>query len=270
MIKTVFVVGPTAIGKTSLAVSLAEYFQGEIISADSRQVYSGLDIGSGKDLQEYESSGGCIPYHLIDICDIRTDKFSVYDFQKNASKLTEDIYQRKSLPIICGGSSLHISSLINHYDFKKPNITAKRLFEECLLLVPYWCRSDIHKRIEQRLKMRWEGMIVEVERLLNDNVSKDTLEWLGLEYRYIKRFLFKEISEKECFEQLLIKIRNFVRRQDMWLRKLERQGHNIYYLDQIDKKEQAKNLVKCFLNGEDLPKPKISLLNIYYGPKSDG
>ena len=92
------VLGCTATGKTKLAVQLADYFNGEIISADSRQVYRGMNIGTGKDLSEYFINGKQIPFHLIDIID-PTEEFNLYSFQQSFYKSFNDILSRNKLPI---------------------------------------------------------------------------------------------------------------------------------------------------------------------------
>jgi len=110
--KILVITGTTASGKTKLAVRLARKFKGEIISADSRQVYKGMDIGTGKDLKEY----GKIPYHLIDVADPKK-VFTVVDWQKMAYEKINEILERGRLPIICGGSGLYVSSLVHGYQF---------------------------------------------------------------------------------------------------------------------------------------------------------
>lgn len=105
--KIVVVLGPTASGKTKLAVNLAKKFSGEIISADSRQVYTGLDIGSGKDLNEY----GKIPYHLIDVVNPKK-QFSLSSYQKLAYQKIDDILKRNKTPFLVGGSGLYLDSII--------------------------------------------------------------------------------------------------------------------------------------------------------------
>ena len=102
------VVGPTASGKTHRAVAIAEALGGEIISGDSRQVYKGMTIGTGKDLDEY----GKIPYHLIDIVDAG-EKYNLHKFLKDANTAISDVKQRGRRPIICGGTGLYIESLLN-------------------------------------------------------------------------------------------------------------------------------------------------------------
>ena len=104
------IVGPTASGKTRLAVALARELYGEVISADSRQVFRGMDIGSGKDLQEY----GEVSYHLINILD-PGGEFSVFDFQRLFVKAFEDITARAALPVLCGGSGLYLDAALRGY-----------------------------------------------------------------------------------------------------------------------------------------------------------
>lgn len=114
--KVILILGPTASGKTSFAVSLAKEIKGEIISADSRQVYKGMDIGSGKDLDEYDS----VPYHLIDIIEPENE-FSVSDFQKLSLVSLSKIVNRGSFPIICGGTGHYIKALLEDYVFHIPS-----------------------------------------------------------------------------------------------------------------------------------------------------
>lgn len=110
----IVVTGPTATGKTSLAVSIAEKFNGEIISADSRQVYRGMNIGTGKDIEEYHSFGHVIPYHLIDICDAG-EEYNVFRYLNDFKNVYNDIISRNKLPILCGGSGLYIESVLKDY-----------------------------------------------------------------------------------------------------------------------------------------------------------
>ncbi len=112
------VLGPTASGKTRIAARLAAEFDGEIISADSRQVYRGMDIGTGKDLDDYVVDGRRIPAHLIDILDPAED-FSVYDFQTRFHEAVRDIRARGRLPILCGGSALYLDCVLRGYRMAK-------------------------------------------------------------------------------------------------------------------------------------------------------
>ena len=109
------ILGPTASGKTSLAVALAADVGGEIISADSRQVYMGMTIGTGKDLSDYYINGKHIPYHLIDICKPGT-KYNLFCYQQDFINAYNDIRRRNVLPILCGGTGLYIEAVIKGYN----------------------------------------------------------------------------------------------------------------------------------------------------------
>ena len=112
--KLVTVLGPTATGKTRLAVALARRINGEIISADSRQVYRGMDIGTGKDLEEYGLGDQFVPHHMIDILE-PGDEFNLFEFQRGFVKSFEDITARGKSPILCGGTGLYIDSVLRRY-----------------------------------------------------------------------------------------------------------------------------------------------------------
>ena len=108
------ILGPTACGKTKLAVALADRIGGEILSADSRQVYRGMDIGTGKDLADYDINGHRIPYHLIDIAEPGS-KYNVYEFQGDFLKAYRDVVNRGAKPIMCGGTGLYLESVLRGY-----------------------------------------------------------------------------------------------------------------------------------------------------------
>ena len=114
MRQLITILGPTACGKTAVATQLAARLMGEIISADSRQVFRGMDIGTGKDLGDYQVNGQAIPYHLIDIADAGT-KYSVFEFQRDFLRAYEDIRSRQRQPILCGGTGLYIESVLRAY-----------------------------------------------------------------------------------------------------------------------------------------------------------
>ena len=128
----IVITGPTATGKTKAAVNIAYQFNGEIISADSRQIYKGMDIGTGKDLNEYIINGNPIPYHLIDILD-PTDNYSVYQFQRDFLSSYNQIKDRKKIPILCGGTGLYIESILLKYRLQNapgPNQDLRQLLQE--------------------------------------------------------------------------------------------------------------------------------------------
>lgn len=110
----IVILGPTASGKTRLAARLAAETGGEIISADSRQVYRGMDIGTGKDLADYTVEGHKVPFHLIDIADPGYE-YNVYEFQQDFLKAYRDILSRGNRPILCGGSGMYLESVIKGY-----------------------------------------------------------------------------------------------------------------------------------------------------------
>jgi tRNA dimethylallyltransferase len=111
----VVILGPTAAGKTDIGVQIALQRHGEILSADSRQVYTGLDIGSGKDIADYTVNGITVPYHLIDIADI-TCEYNVFNYQQDFYRIFPDIVKREKLPVIVGGTGMYLDSVIRKYD----------------------------------------------------------------------------------------------------------------------------------------------------------
>ena len=322
MAKNIIVTGPTATGKTRLAVFLAKRFNGEIISADSRQLYRYLDIGTGKDIEEYGVGAEAVPYHLIDIVEPDVE-YNLMRFCQDAPNAIADIHARNKLPIIAGGTPLYIDSLLSEYELhggatdknlrtslkqleipelleiiKKESPTDWEVLQngsnknrivraiekvrvastedpvalapetEWLILGVYFHRKDVHKRIEMRLDQRLEnGMVEEVEQLHEEyGLSWERLEFLGLEYRYLAYFLQKQLTFDEMRNQLLIKIRQFAKRQDIWFRKMERAGHTIHWIPQGDQ-EKATSLVKKFLDDQQLPNPEIRISEIDYGKK---
>ena len=140
------ILGPTACGKTALAVNLAAKTGGEIISADSRQVYRGMDIGTGKDLTEYNVDGKQIPYHLIDIEDAG-QKYNLFRFQEDFNAAYEDLTHRGVLPILCGGTGLYMEAVLKGYalspvpqdDNLREKLSARTLAELKELLV--WLKA---------------------------------------------------------------------------------------------------------------------------------
>ena len=116
--KIIVITGPTATGKSDLAVSIALKFNGEIISADSRQVYKGMDIGTGKITQK-EMRG--VPHHLLDIVNPNT-RFTVTDWANSAKKIISEIISREKLPIICGGTGFYISSLVDGIQYPEVDV----------------------------------------------------------------------------------------------------------------------------------------------------
>ncbi|MDE6811598.1 MAG: tRNA (adenosine(37)-N6)-dimethylallyltransferase MiaA [Muribaculaceae bacterium] len=138
--ESITVTGPTASGKTKKAVALAKAFDGEIISADSRQVYRGMDIGSGKDLEEYED----IPYHLIDIAEAG-DKYNLHRYVRDFRTVYNDVLSRGKLPVICGGTGMYLETVlsgivlpeVNENSELRKQLAAKTLCELTEILSTY-------------------------------------------------------------------------------------------------------------------------------------
>jgi tRNA dimethylallyltransferase len=119
MLDLVVILGPTASGKTNLSVKLADSFNTEIISGDSRQIYKNMDIGTGKDLYEYQINNKIIPYHLINILKPEQN-YSIHQFKKDFYSVYKEILKKNKFPILCGGSGLYLESILLNYQI--PNV----------------------------------------------------------------------------------------------------------------------------------------------------
>ena len=274
------VLGPTASGKTRYAVQLARQLGGEILSGDSRQVYRGMDIGTGKDLAEY----GEVPYHLIDIVDAGT-KYNIFQYQHDFERAYRSIVERGRVPILCGGSGLYIEAatcgynlpdvppdpalraeleqqpteaLIARYEaLRTPHNTTdydtrQRLIRA--LEIALWqeshpvtrtgflpkhtkyigisvSREERNARIDRRLDARLkEGLVEEVQRLLDSGLSPDDLLYYGLEYKFVTLYLTGALAYDEMVERLRIAIHQFAKRQMTWFRGMERRGITIDWI----------------------------------------
>lgn len=127
--ESITIIGVTASGKTALAVGVAAALDGEIISADSRQIYRRMDIGTGKDLSEYTSAGKNIPYHLIDICEPGY-KYNLYEYRRDFENAYTDIIGRGKTPVICGGSGLYVETVLKGYAM--PNVPENKELRSAL------------------------------------------------------------------------------------------------------------------------------------------
>lgn len=211
------ILGPTACGKTTLAAHLAADIDGEIISADSRQVYRRMDIGTGKDLADYTVEGREIPYHLIDIAEPGT-RYSVYQFQHDFHEAYTDIKSRGKTPILCGGTGLYIESVIRGYEFDGRVMPSMNSLNIGLKID----REERRRKISARLRSRLaEGMVDEVKGLIDSGVPTAALIRYGLEYKYVTLYLLGELEYEEMVRLLEIAIHQFAKRQMTWFRGME-------------------------------------------------
>jgi tRNA dimethylallyltransferase len=278
------IIGQTASGKTKLAVELAYLLNGEIISADSRQVYKHMDIGTGKDLNEYYINNKPVPYHLIDICN-PGEEYNVFRFQQDFLQVYNNITAREKQPIMCGGSVMYIDAVVSGYAFQpvpentelrkkwqklpdnelteqlkklKPlhnstDITDRKRLERALeiaiyeqnnpqpkfpalpfvLYMPVYERSELKKRITERLKQRLQnGMIEEVENLIkHHHITIEKLKYYGLEYKIVAQYLAGELNYNDMFQKLNSAIAQFAKRQLTFYRKMQKKGVTIHTLD---------------------------------------
>ena len=286
MQQMITILGPTASGKTPLAAALAKQVGGEIISADSRQVYRRMDIGTGKDLADYDG----VPYHLIDICEPGT-KYNLFQYQQDFFDAYEDIRSRGVLPILCGGTGLYIEAVLKGYHLSpvpqnpelRQQLEGRSLDELTQMLKELKAKtgSNMHnttdvdscqrairaieiesynlehpvprrelpavdslivgvsidrelrrEKITRRLKARLEeGMIAEVQGLLDSGIPADDLIYYGLEYQFVTEHLIGRLSYDEMFRRLEIAIHQFAKRQMTWFRGMERRGFTIHWVD---------------------------------------
>lgn len=296
------IVGPTATGKTAFAAQLAAKLGSEIISADSRQVYRNMTIGTGKDLADYVVDGKQVPYHLVDIVDAGY-QYNVYEFQRDFVTAFQTISAKGKLPILCGGTGLYVEAALKGYkmvevpanDVLRAMLENKSLDELTEILKTYKplhntsdtetkrrairaieiadyyrknetietdypkieslvvgidiTREERRKRISERLRRRLEeGMIDEVQRLLDNGLSPEALIYYGLEYKFVTNYLLGNLTYEELYTQLEIAIHQFAKRQMTWWRGMERRGIKIHWIDAMlpnEKKiEEVKNLLK--------------------------
>lgn len=272
--KIIVILGPTASGKSALSVKIAKKIRGEIISADSRQVYKGLNIGAGK-ITKKEMGG--VSHYCLGIVSLKK-VFTVADFKKCAEKSIEKIFAKNKTPIIVGGTGLYIQTVVDNIVLPevKPNWKLRKelekkstqeMFEMLKKLAPEraqtidsknprrliraieiakmlgkvpnletkrpsWeaiqigirlsdekLKENINKRLFYRLK---KGMITEAKRLHAQGLSWKRMDELGLEYRYLSKFLKGKISKEEMIEKLKSEIWKYAKRQMTWFKRDKR------------------------------------------------
>lgn len=286
MLDLITILGPTASGKTTLAVALAAHLDTEIISADSRQIYRSMDIGTGKDLAEYTYEGKQIPYHLIDICPPGY-KYNLFEYIRDYHQAYDDIVARGKTPILCGGTGLYIEAVLKgyalppvpenpelrqsladktlpeleailqsyktlhnqtdtdtckrairaieiaeYYSRQKPEMLEPHPVENALVVGVNIDRESRRARITQRLHDRLDqGMVAEVQGLLDQGIDPESLIYYGLEYKYITEYLIGRTTYDQMVSLLEIAIHQFAKRQMTWFRGMERRGFSIFWID---------------------------------------
>lgn len=241
----VTIVGPTATGKTDLALFLAQELNGEIVSADSRQIYRRLDLGTGKagKIEPNISSPvfssiyptarylELVPQWLIDIVDPEV-KFTVVDFQIRANLIINDILERGKLPIITGGTGLYVTALTEGYQFSpetaRHNLNQRHSIGLTKKIPPSWNlieigldlpKEELQLKIKQRLTDRINnGMVEEGKELLSSGVSAEWLHSIGLEYRYLVELIQGQLDLNQFETQLASAIYHYAKRQLTWWR----------------------------------------------------
>jgi len=240
--KIVVISGVTASGKTALSILLAQKFNAEIISTDSRQVYQGLDIGSAK-ITTDEMQG--VPHHCLDIVDpANNERYSVGDFQRDAYRKIDEILKRGKLPMLVGGTGLYSRAVINGYGFdNQPNNPRYDVLQICLVPPNTILAPKVKLRNVQRVE---QGMFDETRNLLARGVSTDFLYKLGLEYRLNVRYLNGEIDLEKYYDELYHQTMQFIKRQRTWYRK-ENPALTHYLTDPGSYLSQASQLITDFL-----------------------
>lgn len=295
------ILGPTAVGKTRLASLLADRFNGEIISADSRQVYKDMNIGTGKDLSDYIVNDKHVKYHLIDVIE-PGDEFNLFLFNKLFYDAFHQINSSKKIPFLVGGTGLFLHSILAGYNLNKVEFDKSRYEELDSLEINFLTdmlkklnpglhnttdllikdrviraimiaeknkfegiknkaeirsltigvrleREKVKERITSRLKTRLEnGMIDEVKQLVNNGITYDKLDFFGLEYKFIGKYLQGKLTYQEMFEQLNREIHNFAKRQMTWFRKMEREGIEINWIEGADYNQAEKIITDKYSN----------------------
>lgn len=223
--KLIAIGGATGAGKTALAVSIAKRFNGVIVSADSRQVYCGLNVGTNKEGvpgqwqdQPTRLVDG-VPQLLVDIIEPGA-RFTLSDWLSAAQVALELIWRNGQLPIICGGTGLYITGLIEGYKPGSGRFAKDRLpvdFQSLLLLKDV-DRELLYQRSNERFPKIFDALVVETQKLLAAGVSADWLETIGLDYRSAARYLKGEVSRETAISMYQVAGRAYIRRQLTWWR----------------------------------------------------
>ena len=227
LLPTLVVLGPTGSGKTGVSIKIAKKINGEIISADSRAIYKGMDIGTAKPTHE-EMQG--VPHYGIDLVD-PGERFTVADWKEYAEQKIADIKARGKVPIIVGGTGLYIDALIYDYHFKGP--TGERIgdFEQksCsdrteikgnyLIIGIYWNAQELRKRIEQRIEKMFSNELYNETKSLVEKFGWDNQAMTSDIYKYAWKYLNKELNLEEAKKECFYKDWHLAKRQMTWFKR---------------------------------------------------
>ncbi len=229
--KLVVILGATSTGKSSLAISLAEKFNTEIISADSMAVYKNFNVGTAKPSPAEMQR---VPHHLIDILDAQ-EKFSVGEFVRRARAIITDINRRGKIPIVAGGTGLYIQALVEGYEMQLGMSNAQcvikssssyykqtgELIYNALIYGLTTQRAELYDRINRRTeKMFADGLVDEVKNLLAAGISPHAQAMLGIGYKETVEYLQGGATLDETILKVAQATRNFAKRQLTWYRRM--------------------------------------------------
>ena len=208
--KLIAIVGPTGSGKTALATRLAEEFNGVIISADSRQIYRGLDIGTNKEP---------LPQLLVDIVDPGA-RFTLHDWLEAARLAVEDVWTEGKLPVVVGGTGLYVTALLEGYQPGEGRHSKKRypVDFESLVLMPDVKREELYQRSDRRYEKIFDALITETKQLIEQGADPEWLINLGLDYRFAALFITGQRNRELAITEFQQESRHYIRRQLTWWR----------------------------------------------------
>lgn len=222
--KLIVILGATSTGKSSLALTLAEQFDTEIISADSMAVYKNFNVGTAKpSLDEMER----VPHHLIDILDAE-EKFSVGEFVRRVKPIITELNLRGKIPIIAGGTGLYIQALVEGYELSEGKSLISHykqtgeLIYDAIIFGLTSDRAGLYDRINRRTeKMFADGLVDEVRSLIESGISSDAQAMRGIGYKETVEYLRGDATLDETILKVSQATRNFAKRQLTWYRRMK-------------------------------------------------
>ncbi|MCL1929610.1 tRNA (adenosine(37)-N6)-dimethylallyltransferase MiaA [Candidatus Saccharibacteria bacterium] len=211
----VAIMGPTASGKTGLAIKLAKQFDGEIICADSRTIYKGMDIGTAKPTS-IEMQG--VPHHMLDLVE-PGQRYSIYKFQQETKRLIEEIRQRGKAPFLVGGSGLYLYTILFDYDFSDDEPKRRdKLIPDCVAVGIEVKKEVLRQRISERFQKMLDAGFEQEVRTLVAKYGPDCLQIKRNSYGEMQKYLRGEITRDELLERAEIIDWQLAKKQRTWFR----------------------------------------------------